>query len=152
MIDEETYPETLYRFEIGGICAEYPNCHHQEMNKTGTLQQLGEMLKDTRGVLLENYCLFCTVFANSEAEVTKELILEELRIKLKCDEAHLDFFDSLLHSFHIISKRENLIGGVSRKSLSCVMAGGELLENVSSWQKDHQEEEAWREEGQNSAD
>ena len=152
MINEETYPETLYRFEIGGICAEYPNCHHQEMNKTGTLQQLGEMLKDTRGVLLENYCLFCTVFANSEAEVTKELILEELRIKLKCDEAHLDFFDSLLHSFHIISKRENLIGGVSRKSLSCVMAGGELLENVSSWQKDYQEEEAWREEGQNSAD
>ena len=152
MIDEETYPETLYRFEIGGICAEYPNCHHQEMNKTGTLQQLGEMLKDTRGVLLENYCLFCTVFANSEAEVTKELILEELRIMLKCDEAHLDFFDSLLHSFHIISKRENLIGGVSRKSLSCVMAGGELLENVSSWQKDYQEEEAWREEGQNSAD
>ena len=152
MIDEATYPETLYRFEIGGICAEYPNCHHQEMNKTGTLQQLGEMLKDTRGVLLENYCLFCTVFANSEAEVTKELILEELRIKLKCDEAHLDFFDSLLHSFHIISKRENLIGGVSRKSLSCVMAGGELLENVSSWQKDYQEEEAWREEGQNSAD
>lgn len=141
MVEEETYPDTLYRFEIGGICADYPKCRHQEMNKAGELQQLGEMLKDTRGVLLENYCLFCTVFANSEEEVTKELILEELRIKLKCDDAHIDFFDSLLHSFHIISKRENLLGGVSRKSLSCVMVGGELLENVASWQKDYQAEE-----------
>ena len=128
LINEETYPEAKYRFEIGGICQDYPHCEHYQENLSPTLAPIGELLKEKRGILLENYCLFCSVFADSEQEITKELILQELQAKLKCDEAHVAFFDTLLHSYHVISKEVNTLGGITRQLAGCCIAGGTMYD------------------------
>lgn len=135
-----TYPETLYRFEVGGICKDYPKCEHHVSNISPQMLPLATSYKNERGILMENYCIICSVFANDESEVSLESILHELRLKFNCDERYLAYYAELLHGFHIISKEENIIGGLARPEMGSCIIGGELYEVSASAAEEKAEE------------